>query len=81
MNEHEALKVAEAVMGCVEVAGNPGFIECRDTDWDEGVNYAKRFIKQALVQHLMSVECHLNAETGGKYLPQLSQRFVLEPLS
>lgn len=27
-----------------KIAENPGFIECRDTDWDDGVNFAKKFI-------------------------------------
>lgn len=29
---------------CAQIARNPGFIECRDTEWDSGVNYAKAFI-------------------------------------
>lgn len=29
---------------CAEVARNPGFIQARDTEWDEGVNFTKRFI-------------------------------------
>lgn len=33
---------------CAKIAETPGFIECRDTDWDEGVNFAKRFIAAAI---------------------------------
>ena len=33
---------------CAKIAENPGFIEARDTEWDEGVNYAKRFIAAAI---------------------------------
>lgn len=31
-----------------EVARNPGFIEARDTEWDAGVNDAKRIIAAAI---------------------------------
>lgn len=30
------------------IAENPGFIQARDTEWDEGVNYAKRYIAAAI---------------------------------
>ena len=33
---------------CAKIAENPGFIEGRDSEWDEGVNYAKRFIADAI---------------------------------
>lgn len=33
---------------CAKIAENPGFIQARDTEWDEGVNYAKRFIAAAI---------------------------------
>lgn len=33
---------------CAGVADNPGFIEARDTEWDVGVNYAKRYIATAI---------------------------------
>lgn len=34
---------------CAKIAEeNPGFIEARDTEWDEGVNFAKRFIAAAI---------------------------------
>jgi len=33
---------------CAKIAENPGFIEARDTEWDEGVNYAKTFIANAI---------------------------------
>lgn len=33
---------------CAKVAENPGFIEARDTEWDEGVNFAKTFIATAI---------------------------------
>lgn len=33
---------------CAEVALSPGFIEARDTEWDTGVNYAKRYIATAI---------------------------------
>lgn len=33
---------------CAALAENPGFIEARDTEWDEGVNYAKKFIASAI---------------------------------
>lgn len=33
---------------CAQIAENPGFIEARDTEWDEGVNYAKKFIAEAI---------------------------------
>jgi len=33
---------------CARVALSPGFIEARDTEWDEGVNYAKRYIATAI---------------------------------
>lgn len=33
---------------CAAVAENPGFIEARDSEWDQGVNYAKRYIAAAI---------------------------------
>jgi len=33
---------------CAKIAENPGFIQAQDTEWDEGVNYAKRFIANAI---------------------------------
>lgn len=33
---------------CAALAENPGFIQARDTEWDEGVNYAKRIIAEAI---------------------------------
>lgn len=33
---------------CAKIAENPGFIQAQDTEWDEGVNYAKRFIAEAI---------------------------------
>src|SRR3954447_22878961 len=33
---------------CAKVAENPGFIQATDTDWDEGVNHAKKFIAAAI---------------------------------
>jgi hypothetical protein len=33
---------------CAKIAENPGFIQAQDTEWDEGVNYAKRFIADAI---------------------------------
>ena len=33
-----------------KIAENPGFIEARDTEWDEGVNYAKRYISTAILR-------------------------------
>lgn len=33
---------------CAQIAENPGFIEARDTEWDEGVNFAKQFIAAAI---------------------------------
>jgi len=39
---------ADAVESCAAIAENPGFIQARDTEWDEGVNYAKRFIAAAI---------------------------------
>lgn len=42
-----------------KVAESPGFIECRDTEWDAGVNDAKRSIAQA-IRSLLPVE-----EEGG----------------
>lgn len=36
------------VNSCADLAENPGFIQAQDTEWDEGVNYAKRFIAKAI---------------------------------
>lgn len=33
---------------CARLAENPGFIRAQDTEWDEGVNYAKRFIANVI---------------------------------
>jgi len=33
---------------CAKIAENPGFIQAQDTEWDAGVNYAKRFIANAI---------------------------------
>lgn len=33
---------------CAKIAENPGFIQAQDTDWDLGVNYAKKFIAAAI---------------------------------
>jgi hypothetical protein len=38
----------EAYEDAAKVAESPGFIEARDTEWDAGVNYAKRFIADAI---------------------------------
>ena len=38
----------EALEEAAKVAFNPVFIQARDTEWDEGVNYAKRFISNAI---------------------------------
>jgi hypothetical protein len=44
--ENERLRAL--VEGCAAIAENPGFIQAKDTEWDEGVNYAKRFIAKAI---------------------------------
>lgn len=44
----QARSYADGVSDAVKVAENPGFIEARDTEWDEGVNYAKRYISNAI---------------------------------
>jgi hypothetical protein len=44
--------IYEVAWACSKVAENPGFIEARDTDWDQGVNYAKRFIASAIRQQV-----------------------------
>lgn len=36
------------IEAAARVAESPGFIEARDTDWDAGVNYAKRYIAAAI---------------------------------
>ncbi len=38
----------EIVETCAKVAENPGFIQARDTEWDEGVNFAKEYIAKAI---------------------------------
>lgn len=38
----------DGIMQAAEIASNPGFIQGRDTEWDEGVNFAKRFISGAI---------------------------------
>lgn len=38
----------DALLDAAKKAENPGFIEARDTEWDEGVNYAKRFVAAAI---------------------------------
>ena len=47
-----ARAVVEAIMiereRCAKIAESPGFIQAQDTEWDEGVNYAKRFIAAAI---------------------------------
>lgn len=47
---YNALKDAEdaAYERAAAIALNPGFIEATDTDWDGGVNFAKRFIHKAI---------------------------------
>lgn len=39
---------AEAMEEAAQIANNPGFIQGRDTEWDEGVNYAKQFTANLL---------------------------------
>jgi hypothetical protein len=39
---------AKTIEECAKIAIDPGFIEAQDTEWDEGVNYAKAFIAQAI---------------------------------
>lgn len=43
-----ARSYANGVEDAAKVAENPGFIEARDTEWDEGVNYAKSYIAAAI---------------------------------
>src|SRR5882672_4090104 len=33
---------------CAKIAENPGFIQARDSEWDDGVNFAKAFIADAI---------------------------------
>ena len=53
----DARAVVPIVMNyCAEIARNPGFIEARDTDWDVGVNFAKRFISDAIRTEALKME-------------------------
>jgi hypothetical protein len=38
----------DVIEWCARKAENPAFIQARDTEWDEGVNYAKRLIANKL---------------------------------
>lgn len=38
----------EALERAARTAENPGFIEAQDTEWDLGVNFAKKFIAAAI---------------------------------
>lgn len=38
----------QAIEECARIAEDPGFIDARDSEWDEGVNFAKRYIADAI---------------------------------
>jgi len=38
----------EVIEQCAKVAENPGFVDARDTEWDLGFNYAKKYIAGAI---------------------------------
>lgn len=40
--------VAAEREACARTAANPGFIRAQDTEWDDGVEYAKLFIATAI---------------------------------
>ena len=40
--------IAVVIERCAEVAECPGFVQARDTEWDDGFNYAKRLIAAAI---------------------------------
>ena len=46
--QNEAGIRADERYKCSKVAENPGFIEAQDTEWDLGVNFAKKFIAAAI---------------------------------
>ncbi len=45
---HRARAEVAATERAAKVAESPGFIQARDTEWDEGINHAKRFIAAAI---------------------------------
>lgn len=46
--EAEIERLRALVERCANIAENPGFIQAQDTEWDEGVNYTKRFVAKAI---------------------------------
>lgn len=52
-----AIRAALPILGeeLVKIASAPGFIQARDTEWDEGVNFTKRFVAEALRYRLSEI--------------------------
>jgi len=46
-DQRDAIR-AKTFEECAAIALNPGFVEAQDTEWDEGVNYAKAFIAKRI---------------------------------